>query len=325
MPRPRVFNLLVVPDFTFVAYSAVIEPLRLANKLSGHELYAWNTVSLGGGPTIASNGLAVSADYAAREEFPPGTMLVCAGADVQRSNTPWLQGWLRKTAGKCGSMGAVCTGSFLLAEARLLDGYRCTIHWEHIAPLREMYPKLTVSEELFEIDRDRYTCAGGMAVVDMMLHLILCQQGPALSAAVSDQMICDRIRDEKDSQRIPLRHRFGMAHHKLREAVSLMEANIEDPLSLEELSRRIDLSRRQLERLFRTRLQCVPSGHYMRIRLENARRLLLQTSMPALDIAVACGFVSAPHFTKCYRKVFGVPPSEDRRRASSMNSLTMVI
>ncbi len=302
-----------------MAYSAAIEPLRLANKLSGRELYAWNTISLGGGPTIASNGLAIGSDYAAGEEFPPGALLVCGGVDVQRSNTPWLRAWLRKMAAKCGSMGALCTGSFLLADARLLDGYRCTIHWEHIAPLRETYPKLTVSEELFAIDRDRYTCAGGTAALDMMLHLIRGEQGPELPAAISDQLICDRIRDEKERQRIPLRHRFGVVHSKLQEAVSVMEANIEEPLSLEELSRRINMSRRQLERLFSTRLQCVPSRYYIRIRLENARRLLLQTSMPTVDVAVACGFVSAPHFSNCYRKVFGIPPSEDRRQAFSMN------
>lgn len=131
---PRVINFLLVPDFTFMAYSAAVEPLRLANRISGRELYTWNTISPGGGPTIASNGVAVKADYAVWEEFPPGVMLVCGGVDVQRFNTPWLLARLRKTAAKGGPMGAVCTGSLLLADARLLDGYRCTIHWEHIAP-----------------------------------------------------------------------------------------------------------------------------------------------------------------------------------------------
>jgi transcriptional regulator GlxA family with amidase domain len=139
---PGFFNFLLVPDFTFMAYSAAIETLRLANKLSDRELYAWNTISLDGERAIASNGLAIGSDYAASEEFPPGTLLVCGGVGVQRSNSPWLQDRPRKMAAKCRPMGAMCTGSLLLADARLRDGYRCTIHWERIAPLREMYPRL---------------------------------------------------------------------------------------------------------------------------------------------------------------------------------------
>lgn len=312
---PRVFNFLVLPNFTFIAYAAAIEPLRLANRISGRQLYAWSTIALDPGPTVASNGLAISADYAAWEGFPPGAILLCGGIDVQRSNTRELRDWLRKTAKNPQPLGALCTGSYLLAEARLLDGYRCTIHWEHIAPLRELHPRLKVSEALFEVDRDRYTCAGGVAALDMMLHLIGREQGPELSTAISEQLICDRIRDENDRQRIPLRHRFGMGHSKLREAVALMEANIEQPLPLAELTRRIGLSRRQLERLFRTHLQCVPSRYYMKLRLETARRLLLETSMPALEIALVCGFVSGPHFSKSYRTVFGIRPSDERCRA----------
>jgi len=314
---PGVFNLLVVPNFTLMAYSSAVEPLRMANKLSGRDLYSWNTVSLTGEPTASSSGVKLPCDYSIRDELPRGGLLVCGGVDIHRANTPELQSWLKKAAKQYTPIGALCTGTFLLAEAQLLDGYRCTIHWEHIATLRETHPNLVVSQELFEVDRDRYTCAGGVAAMDMMLHLLRRAHGAELSAAISEQLICDRIRDKNDRQRIPLRHRLGTGQPKLLEAVSLMEANIEEPMALDELSRHIGLSRRQLERLFKTYLDCVPTRYYLQLRLERARQLLLQTSMPVVDIALACGFISAPHFSKCYRLIFGIPPREDRRRATS--------
>ncbi|MFZ0488365.1 MAG: GlxA family transcriptional regulator [Arenicellales bacterium] len=316
---PQVFNFLVVPNFTLMAYTSALEPLRMANKLSGRELYGWNTVSLSESHTTSSSGVTIPSDYNTRDELPGGALLVCGGVEVHRANTPEVQTWLKKAAKKHSPIGALCTGSFLLAEAQLLDGYRCTIHWEHIATLRETHPNLVVSQELFEVDRDRYTCAGGVAAMDMMLHLIRRAQGAELSAAISEQLICDRVRDKNDRQRIPLRHRLGTGQPKLLEAVSLMEANIEEPMALDELSRHIGLSRRQLERLFKTYLDCVPTRYYLQLRLERARQLLLQTSMPVVDIALACGFISAPHFSKCYRLIFGIPPREDRRQATSPN------
>jgi len=314
---PRVFNFLVVPNFTLMAYSAAVEPLRMANKLAERELYQWHTVSLDDAPVPASSGIKIPADYTIHDHLPAGALIVCAGLDVFKINTPELHSWLKKAAKLYSPMGAVCTGSFLLAEAQLLDGYRCTIHWEHIATLRETHQNLVVSQELFEVDRDRYTCAGGVASMDMMLHLIRQQHGAELASAISEQLICDRVRDKNDRQRIPLRHRLGTGQPKLLEAVSLMEANIEEPMALDELSRHIGLSRRQLERLFKTYLDCVPTRYYLQLRLERARQLLLQTSMPVVDIALACGFISAPHFSKCYRLIFGIPPREDRRRATS--------
>jgi len=316
---PRVFNILVVPNFTLMAYASAIEPLRMADQLAEKPLYEWHTVSMDGRAAESSSGVTVPVDYGLDAALPEGALLVCGGLEVQRQNTPEFQGWLKKAAKKHQPMGALCTGSFLLAEAGLLDGYRCTIHWEHIATLRETHPNLVVSQELFEVDRDRYTCAGGVAAMDMMLHLIRQDQGAQLAAAISEQLICDRIRDNNDRQRIPLRHRLGTGQPKLLEAVSLMEANIEEPMALDELSRHIGLSRRQLERLFKTYLDCVPTRYYLQLRLERARQLLLQTSMPVVDIALACGFISAPHFSKCYRLIFGIPPREDRRRAASTN------
>ena len=317
----RDYGFFLVPNFTLLAYSSAIEPLRMANKLSGHELYKWHSISIDGESVASSSGIRIAADQSIQEADQFTAILVCGGVDIHRSYDPLVLPWLRKLANRKIVLGALCTGSYLLAEARLLNGRRCTIHWENFAGIRERHPDLVISQELFEIDRDRYTCAGGVAPMDMMLHLIRRHHGSELATAVSEQFSCDRIRDNHDRQRVPLRHRIGTGQPKLMEAVSLMEANIEEPMALDELSQHIGLSRRQLERLFKKYLNCVPTRYYLQLRLERARQLLLQTSMPIVDTALACGFISAPHFSKCYRLIYGVPPREERRRAAKGQAL----
>jgi len=195
-----------------------------------------------------------------------------------------------------------------------MEGYRGTVHWENMASMREEFPATILSDELFEIDRDRFTCAGGSAPLDMMLHLISETKGGKLSANIAEQFMCDRIRGHHDRQRMPLQQYLGTNQPMLTEVVTLMESNIEEPMSLDELSHYVGVSRRQLERLFQKYLSCVPTRYYMDLRLNRARLLLLQTDKSIVDIALACGFVSAPHFTKCYREVFGIPPRDERRQ-----------
>ena len=195
-----------------------------------------------------------------------------------------------------------------------MENYRATIHWENLASTRDEFPRLHLSDELYEIDRDRYTCAGGTAPMDMILQLINESCGSTLSSNISEQFMLSRIRDKHDRQRTPMHLKLGTSQPKLTEAVSLMEANIEEPITLDELSSLVGVSRRQLERLFQKYLNCVPTRYYMDLRLSQARLMMLQTNKPIVDVALACGFVSAPHFSKCYRDYFGIPPREERRR-----------
>ncbi len=301
-----------------MAFASAIEALRMANQLSGEALYSWDLISSDGAPVACSNGIVLSAAFAAgtRERFD--AVFVCAGLDVHKVDDAPLGEWLRTLAARRATIGALCTGTWLLARAGVLEGYRSTIHWENLAGTREQFPAQVFSAELFEIDRDRYTCAGGTAPLDMMLAEIRERRGVVLSARISEQYLCERIRDRHDRQRIPLVRRIGAGQPKLAEAVSLMEANIEEPMTLDELSHHVGLSRRQLERLFQRYLESVPTRYYLELRLERARQLLLQTSMPIVDVARACGFISAPHFSKCYREVYSLPPRDERRRAASV-------
>ena len=308
----------LVPNFSLIAFSSAIEPLRMANQLTGQELYKWTLISSDGQSVSSSNGLsfgvALSSDN--RERFD--AVFVCSGLNVhQISDEPGLT-FLKKFEKTDTVIGAICTGTYLLAKAELLNDHRCTIHWENLASTREQFPQLIVSPELFEIDNNRYTCAGGTAPLDMMLSEIRRHHGVELASRISEQFMCERIRDQNDRQRVPLTQRIGASQPKLAEAVSLMEANIEEPMTLDELSHHVGLSRRQLERLFQRYLQCVPTRYYLELRLERARQLLLQTSMPIVDIALACGFISAPHFSKCYRDTFSIPPRDERRRAAGL-------
>ena len=311
--QPREIVFALVPDYSFIAFGNAVEPLRMANRMRGELLYRWRVVSVGGSAVESSNGLVVQVDGDLGSAEDADLVIVCAGEQVRNHVDKTCLAWLRRLAQRRVPLGAICTGAYLLARADLLDGYRCTIHWENLASVREEYPDITVTSELFEIDRDRYTCSGGIAPLDMMLNLIESEHGGRLAAAISEEFICERIRGKNDQQRIPLKHRLGTSQPKLVDAVSLMEANIEEPMNLDELSRHVGLSRRQLERLFQKHIHCVPTRYYLDLRLACARQLLLQTPKPIVDVAFACGFVSAPHFSKCYRDRYGIPPREERR------------
>jgi transcriptional regulator GlxA family with amidase domain len=309
----RVIGFLLVPRFSMIAFTSAIEPLRLANRAAGKPLYAWRLLSRDGAPVRASNDVEVSVDGAFADARSVNAAIVCAGIDVQTFDHRELMATLRRLSSFGAAIGAVCTGTYVLAKAGLLDGHPATIHWENYEGLLSEFPHLTVTQELFEIDQKRLTCAGGTAAVDMMLSVIMRDHGHELASHVTDQLIHHRIREPGERQRMDLRTRLGIAHPKLLAVVALMEQHIEEPLSCPELAKRVGFSTRQLERLFCKYLGHSPTSHYLSIRLERARGLLRQTSMPILSVGVACGFVSASHFSKSYHEYFGRTPSAERK------------
>lgn len=309
---PLTVNFLLVADFSLIAFASAIEPLRLANRAMGRELYRWRLLSIDGQSVIASGGMMVHVDGAARDLDRLKVLIVCSGIDVQRNTDEKLIALLRRASRQGTMIGAVCTGSFALARAGLLQDRRCTIHWENIGGFSEEFPELELSADLFEIDRDRFTCSGGIASLDMMLHLIGRQHGQKLATDISEQVIHDRIREPHSHQRMELRTRLGISHPKLLAVINDMENNIEEPLSQAELADMATLSTRQLERLFRKYLSSTPTRYYLNLRLQCANQLLAQTSMSILSVALACGFVSASHFSKCYRERYGKTPRAER-------------
>ncbi|TBU87631.1 GlxA family transcriptional regulator [Phytopseudomonas dryadis] len=321
---PQSIGFLLLDNFTLISLASAVEPLRMANQLSGKELYRWHTLTLNGQAVNASDGLQITPDASIANAPALSAVIVCGGVDIQRSVTREHVLWLQSQARQGRQMGAVCTGSWALAKAGLLDGYDCSVHWEFLAAMQEAFPRAAITTRLFSIDRNRNTSSGGTAPMDMMLHLIGREHGRELAAAISEMFIYERIRNEQDHQRVPLKHMLGTNQPKLQEIVALMEANLEEPIDLDQLALYVDVSRRQLERLFQKYLHCSPSRYYLKLRLIRARQLLKQTSMSIIEVASVCGFVSTPHFSKCYREYFGIPPRDERAGQSATNVVALV-
>jgi len=314
-PRPYRFVFLTLPNYSLIALSSAVEALRMANRVAGQEVYQWTLASVGGHPVPASNGMALAPTVALADIGNAHIVFVCGGVDIEAACTADVTSALRRLAQRQMALGALCTGGFVLAKAGLLDGYKAVVHWENMTALEERFPKVIFSRQLFAIDRDRYTCTGGIAPLDLMLNIIQTHLGREIAPMISDQFILDRIRNDQDRQHVPLMARVGLFHENLIEAAALMEANLEEPLSLDEIASLVGVSRRQIERLFKRYVGEVPTKYYLDMRLRRARSLLLQTSMSVMEIALACGFQSPPHFSKCYRDLFGHTPSAERRNS----------
>jgi transcriptional regulator GlxA family with amidase domain len=312
---PQRIGFHLVPRFSMMSFASAIEPLRSANRLSGKTLYEWRIFAEDAEPVPASNGIAVVPEgpLAQVERLP--VLILCSGTGTEDYFDERLFGQLRRLARNGAQMGGLSGAPLLLARAGLLGERRCTLHWEHIPGFVEEFPDIEVTDDLYEIDGPIFTCAGGSASMDMMLHLITLQHGHDLAAAVSEQFIHDRIREPTDRQRMAVRMRIGHSHPKLVAAIAFMEENLESPVSPPELARSVGLSSRQLERLFGKHMGCTPARYYLDLRLKRARALLRQTSLSVLDVAVACGFASASHFSRRYRDLFGRSPRSDRSAA----------
>ena len=313
---PKRFGFLLLNDFTLISLSSAIEPLRMANRICGKDHYHWTTISATGEAVTASNSLGIDVDCGidnADALRSLDVVIVCGGQNIEKNTNRLLSQWLKSLHQRGVSLGAICTGSYVLAEAGLLDGYRCSIHWENMAALTDLFPNIAVSRNVFTIDRNRYTSSGGTAPVDMILHFIQAECGSDVSTGVAEQFIYDRIRRSDDQQRVPLKHVIGHQSEKLVVAVDLMEANIKEPITQQDLVSYVGLSRRQLQRLFQRFLFCTPSRYYLQIRLQRAREFLRQTSMSLVEVSASTGFVSSSHFSKSYKEYYGHSPSIERQ------------
>jgi transcriptional regulator GlxA family with amidase domain len=323
----RLVVFFLVPEFSMIAFATAIEPLRLANRMLGYEAYRWRLASTDGREVAASNGVTCAVDTSLDDERRmligperPSMVFVCSGINVERFTSKTAFAWLREEYHRGVQIGGLCTGAHILAAAGLLSGKRCAIHWENLPGFAEAFPKANVFADLFEVDSNIYTCAGGTAALDMMLKLIGDDHDDNLVNRVCEQVLTDRVRSPNDRQRLPLRARLGVQNSKVLTIIELMEANMSEPLSLLDIAGHVGLSRRQIERLFRQEMGRSPARYYLEIRLDRARHLLIQSTMPVVEVAVACGFVSASHFSKCYRELYGRAPQQeriDRRRLAA--------
>ena len=321
----RSFLFFLVPDFSMMAFATAIEPIRIANRMLGYECYTWRVATADGGPVRASNGVELTVDSSLADERArlltqdrPSMVFVTAGMNVEEYENRSVFAWLREAHNRGVAVGGICTGAYVLAKSGLLAGKRCAIHWENLPGFQEAFPKADVYADLFEVDGNVYTCAGGTASLDMMLTLIGDDHDDNLVNAVCEQALTDRVRGPQDRQRLPLRARLGVQNSKVLSIIEVMEANLSEPMTLVEIADYAGLSRRQIERLFRHHMGRSPARYYLEIRLDRARHLLIQSTLPVVEVAVACGFVSASHFSKCYRELYGRSPQQERAEKASL-------
>jgi transcriptional regulator GlxA family with amidase domain len=305
--------VILVPGFALMSFASVIEPVRGANRLSGSKFYEWELFAPEGGMVESNSGITVAAaPVSALEQSSFDLVVVCAASHAEQRRFRAVEETLRRLARRNVALAAVSTGSFVLARAGLLADRRCTVHWDYADSFAEAFPDIALCNDLFVVDGSILTCAGATAALDMMLQLIGAHHGQDLARQISGQFLHGGIRAAADDQRRMLLG-MGVTNSVVQKAVSLMEAAIEDPVPLGELTQRTGVSQRQLERLCKRYLGATPAQYYVQLRLERARRMLRQTDMSVAEVAIACGFVSLSHFAKVYRRHYGLSPREDRK------------
>jgi len=319
--RPRRFVFVLLDNFTMLCFACAVESLRIANRQAGARLYEWITVGEGGDLVSCSAGITYKLDAGLTDLQRDDTIIVCGGIDVAKASTKPVLGWLRREARKGADVGGLCTAGWTLAKAGLLDGKRATIHWENHDSFLEEFPDVDLKKSVFVTDGNRFTTAGGTSSIDLMLKIISDDHGEDLAAQVADQLIYTTIRTDQDTQRLSVPTRIGVRHPKLAQVIQMMEAAIEEPISPALLAKEVGLSTRQLERLFRRYLDRSPKRYYMELRLQKARNLLMQTDMSVINVALACGFTSPSHFSKCYRAHYNTTPYRERGAPSQRLSV----
>ena len=319
--KPRRFVFVLLNDFTMLCFAAAIESLRIANRTAGTELYTWSILSEDGTSAECSNGCVFRVDGGLDELDRDDTIMLCGGVDIQMATTKKVLNWIRREARRGVTMAGLCTAGFTLAKAGLLDGKKATIHWENQDSFVEEFEDVTLTKSIFVIDGNRITTAGGTASIDLMLKIIADDHGEELANAVADILIYSSIRTDQDTQRLSIPTRIGVRHPKLSRVILMMEQNLEEPISPAILARDVGMSTRQLERLFRRYLSRSPKRYYMELRLQKARNLLMQTDMTVINVALACGFASPSHFSKCYRSHYKTTPYRERGSQASRLSI----
>ena len=326
-PRPKVLlptpiGFLLVPGFASIAFAAAIEALRVSNRYLSEKI-GYVVLSADGHPCPDTGGIPVGVQGGIDLTDGLGTLVVCANVDAEHFATTDMVAALRRLAVRGVVLGSIDAGAHILGRAGLLDGYRATLHWEDQPAFHERYPAVELTENLYEFDRDRFTCAGGTAGIDMVLHVVRTLHGAVVAQRVSEHFLVDRARESTEPQRPDVALRFGAHHPKVVRAIEIMEERLEDPLQAGKLASAVGLSARQLLRLFRDQLGTSPARLYLHLRLERARRLLRQSDLSILDVAVACGFESPSHFTRAYSKQFGHPPRRERHPAARPKLLVL--
>lgn len=314
------YGFLLLPRFGLLALAGALDVLNAANELLGEAHYAHVLLSTDGSAVQAAGGSEVMPAHGIADALALDGVFVVNDAPSPEVS-PALLDWLVRNADAGLLLGGIGSGAAVLAQAGVLRGHRATAHWLHLEALTERHVDTVFSSHWYEIDRGRLSCAGGTASMDLMMAWLTQRHGARLGQELAAYFGLEQVRGRDERQRTPVHARLAGGTPKLAEAVALMEANLGEPLPTEDIARLVGVSRRQLERLFKQHLDALPSRYYLELRLARARRMLQQTGQSILQIGLACGFTSGPHFSNTYRAHFGRTPREERsQRAAAWRS-----
>jgi len=311
---PYVITVLLMEQFAMIALASTIEPFREANWILGGNVYEIRVVSQDGNPVISSSGMSLNVDAAIGDVDGGAMVIVCSSWDPHRYTTPKIVRWLKKQARLGVRIGGVETGTYVLASAGLLDGYKATIHWENLEGFIETFPKVNISTNLFEVDRSRFSAAGASAALDLMLYFIEEQHGPGIATAVADGFVHRRAREGQSPQRADTRERFNIKHPRLVRILEFLARNLDRHLDVAEMAQAENISDREVRRLFSAYLNSTPQAYHRSLRLHKARALLRQTTISVIDISICCGFTSSSDFSRAFKREFGLQPVSDRQQ-----------
>lgn len=306
---------LLVQRFSMISLYGALEPLRIANRFAGRR-FSWRFVSVDGNPVSASNDIPISVMGSLADLGRPTMVVICASYEPEQGITKPVLSAVRKLAAQKVLLAGIDTGPFIMARAGVLDGYRATCHWESLPGFRESFSRIQTMQSLYEIDRDRMTCAGGSSSIDMMLDWIKQQLGREIAVTIADQLVHSRITEQRGEARAPAAARYGTTDARLLACISLMEEQIEEPYDIKTVAAHVGVSVRQLERLFADTLSKRPMGFYLGLRLERAERLINYSTLSVREVALATGFSTIQLFSRSFSKHFGKPPSLWRKKST---------
>lgn len=309
---PITVGLILIPKFTVLPVMAMIEAMRQANIVSGENLFSWTLFHIDSPEVMSSSGIKIMADRHI-DDADANINFVCGGITAHEYESDVLSKKLKNLVTNHCAIGALCTGTYVLARAGLVDGYHCTIHWWNIATLASSYPKTIVSPDLFVVDRDRVTCSGGIAPVHLILHITAILKSYEIAVRIGNHLLLDRFKNEDLEQPLSSEYYWYSGDAPMMKVVHAMELNIKSPLSLIEVAKYAKISTRQVERRFKSHFQTSPMLFYRRVRLRNARRMIMYTGRKIQEISVECGFTSSSNFTRYYKEYFGLTPQQDRK------------
>jgi len=311
-------DILVLPETNLILLASVIEPLRAANRIAGKPLYRWTLHSPDGQPIETTSGIPIPVSGAFRPARQTDPLFVLASYNWRNAATRELKFLLSQTARHRTMIAGIESGSFILAESSLLDGCSATTHWEDFDDFASAYPQVAVLRERFVIDAKRITTGGPLPTLDLMLELVRRAHGYSLALEVSRLFIYEQDRPRDDTRASPAIGNGGKIDPRLQTAVKLMEDTVEVPIPLSRLARKSGVSIRHLQDLFHQTMGVAPHTHYLALRLNAARRKVIETKAGFADIAAETGFNSASAFSRSYRASYAESPSETRRRLKRM-------